>query len=277
MNAPIRLFFGIIVLAMLSNPVFAQTEDDYHPFLSDKFNIDVGLFWPKTNYVVRVDGSDPEEDIDLDEALNLDDYHTSPSVNFRWRFGKKWSLWAQGYSTSTTGEEVLKEDIEWEDLVFRAGTFIGGGIDVKVGRLFFGREFTRGLQHEFGLGIGLHYLELDTFIEGEALINDGSIQFERASVNAKFPLPNIGGWYMYSWSPKWIFQSRLDWLSASIGNYSGSMWDIQAGVNYQAFKNIGFGLYYKAFLLDVDVDKSDWHGKAKLNQAGPVLTLTATW
>ena len=82
---------------------------------------------------------------------------------------------------------------------------------------------------------------------------------------------------MYSWSPKWIFQSRLDWLSASVGNYSGSMWDIQAGVNYQAFKNIGFGLYYKAFLLDVDIDKDDWHGKAKLNQAGPVLTLTATW
>ena len=82
---------------------------------------------------------------------------------------------------------------------------------------------------------------------------------------------------MYSWSPKWMFQTRVDWLSASIGDYSGSMWDAQAGFNFQAFKNFGIGLYYKGFLLDVDIDKSNWHGNADLTQHGPLLTLTATW
>ena len=101
--------------------------------------------------------------------------------------------------------------------------------------------------------------------------------FHRASASAAFPLPNIGAWYMYSWSPKWMMQVRADWLSATIGDYSGNLWDGQVGINYQPFKNIGFGLYYKAFLLDVDVEKSDWRGKAELNQNGPLLTLTASW
>ena len=82
---------------------------------------------------------------------------------------------------------------------------------------------------------------------------------------------------MYSWSSKWMLQTRLDWLSASIGDYSGDLWDAQVGINYQAFKNIGFGFYYNVFELDVDIDKSDWHGSAEFNQKGPMFTLTATW
>jgi len=74
---------------------------------------------------------------------------------------------------------------------------------------------------------------------------------------------------MYSWSPKWLFQARLDWLSVSIGNYSGSLWNAQTGIHWQTFKNIGFGLYYNGFNLDLDVDKNDWRGKAEFTQRGP--------
>ena len=277
MKTIIRIVIAVTLLGSFSSTVTAQNDDDFHPFLSDRFNIDVGFFWPNINYGLRVDGSHPDEEIDFDQALNLDDYQTVASVNFRWRFGKKWSFWAQGWDTSSDGSVTLTSDVEWEDLIFKEGTFVGGGIDLDVVRLFFGREFSAGPQHEFGIGAGIHWMQLDTFIEGEALINDGSISFERAAVSAEFPLPNIGAWYMYSWSPKWVFQSRFDWLSATIGNYSGSMWDAQVGVNYEAFKNIGFGLYYKVFALNVDVDKSDWRGRLEVDQAGPVFTVTATW
>jgi len=82
---------------------------------------------------------------------------------------------------------------------------------------------------------------------------------------------------MYSWSPKWLLEACGDWLSVTIGDYSGSIWGGQLGVNYQAFKNIGFGFHYRAFLLDVDIDKSEWHGNAEFNQNGPLLSVTATW
>lgn len=264
-------------MAFMSGTVVAQAADDYHPFLSDKFNLEVGAFWPQINFTARADGSHPEEEIDFDEVFGVDDDQLSGSINFRWRFGKKWSFWGQYWGTNNSGEAVLKEDIEWEDIVFKAGTFAGAGVELDVVRAFFGREFNLGPEHEFGLGAGLHYLDLGTYIEGEIITQNTSTEFYRATASTAFPLPNIGAWYMYSWSPRWMLQTRVDWLSASIGDYSGSMWDFQAGVNFQAFKNIGFGLYYKGFVLDVDIDKNSWHGRAELNQWGPLLTVTATW
>jgi len=275
------ILFRLILISVLStlflNSATAQTSDDYHPFLSDRFNLEVGAFFPQIDFAARVDGSHPDDAFDFDEALNLDDNQSAASINFRWRFGKKWSFWGQAWTTNNSGKAVLEEDVEWEDVVFKQGTFAKGGVELDVVRAFFGREFNLGPQHELGVGLGLHWINLDTFLEGEIIINDSTTDFHSASASAAFPLPNIGAWYMYSWSPKWMLQARVDWLSATIGDYSGSMWDVQAGINYQAFKNIGFGIYYKGFLLDVDVDKSNWHGRADLTQHGPLLTVSATW
>jgi hypothetical protein len=277
MKVLVRIIILAIFLVSLASPVAAQTADDYHPFLSDKFNLGIGLYWPKIDLTLQVDGLAPEDDIDFDEILNLSEYTSSPAINFRWRFGEKWSLFGQYWSTSSDGKEVLTEDVSWDDVIFREGTFVGGGVGLDVVRAFVGRKFDLAPQHELGVGVGLHYMNLDTYLEGEILINDGGTDFHRASASAAFPLPNIGAWYMYSWSPKWVLVTHLDWLSASIGDYSGSLWDAEIGINYQAFKNVGFGLSYKAFVLDVDVDKDDWHGKVEFNQIGPALSVTATW
>jgi hypothetical protein len=269
---------GFLLLAVLCpGPVQAQSDGDHHPFLSDTFNLGVGLFWPEKSLTLRVDGTVPENDIDFEELLKLNDRETTGSLNFRWRFGEKWSLWGQYWSLSDNGSAVLEEDVEWEDVVFKQGTFANGGLDTTVGRLLFGRLFNSGPQHEFGLGIGVHWLEIGAFLEGQIVSSEDETEFHRESVSAKFPLPNIGGWYAYSWSPKWLVQARVDWLSASIGDYSGGLWNAQAGLNWAAFEHFGVGFYYNLFTLDLDVDKSDWHGKAQSTQHGPWLALTATW
>ena len=69
-----------LTATLFSNPVVAQAVEDYHPFLTDKFNIGVGLFWPKRSVNVGVDGTLPEKEFDFDETLGFDDYETSPSL-----------------------------------------------------------------------------------------------------------------------------------------------------------------------------------------------------
>jgi len=266
-----------LATCLFSSPAGAQSDDDFHPLLSDKFNIGIGVFYPKKSFKIRVDGSAPEEEIDFDETLGLDETEVTGSLTFRWRFGEKWSFWGQYWGTDDKGGAILEEDLEWEDVIFKAGTFAAGGAKLKIARVFFGRTFSAGPQHEFGLGAGFHWMSLDTFIEGQVITDSGDTEFAREAVSAEFPLPNIGGWYMYSWNPKWLFQARLDWLSADIGDYSGGLWNTQVGIHWQTFKNIGFGLYYNGFVLDVDVDKDDWRGKAEAKQHGPWLAITANW
>ncbi len=269
----------LICLLLSAGPRSAEAQDDdsYHPYLSDRFNIGLGYYYPKKSLTLRVDGSSTERDIDFDESLKLDETEATPNLTFRWRMGEKWSLWGQYWQVSSAAGAVLDEDVQWGDVVFQAGTFAKGGFDVDIARVFFGREFLQRPGHELGIGIGLHWMQLGAYLEGQILTNQGDTEFYRGSVDADIPLPNIGGWYMWSWSPKWVFLARIDWLSASIGDYSGGLWNANAGINWQFSKHFGVGLSYQTFTLNVDVDKSDWHGKAEADQHGPMLSLTASW
>ena len=106
---------------------------------------------------------------------------------------------------------------------------------------------------------GIHWIHIGAFIEGEIRIN-GNSAAARRSVSEETPLPNIGAWYMYSISPRWALRTRLDLLSASVGNYDGLLLSSSLGVNFQAFEHFGIGLKHNYFKLDIGIDKSNWRG-----------------
>ena len=119
--------------------------------LSDRFQLILGGFWPDKSLALSVNGSDPNEEIDFDESLRREDDELTFNGSFRWRFGEKWSLWAQYWEITDKGGYVLDEDVEWEDLVFKQGSFAETGLDMSVARLFFGRVFHSRPNQEFQL------------------------------------------------------------------------------------------------------------------------------
>jgi len=267
----------LVLLSLLPPGAFAQWDTDRHPKLTDRFLFSAGAFLPDKNLKIRVDGKLPTLDIDFDERLDLSSNETTASGELRWRFGEKWSVSGQYFNTDDSATAELTEDISWEDYVLKVGSNVGAGVEATVARLFFGREFSSGQRHEFGLGFGLHWLEIGAYLEGEFFLNEESTGFRRESVSADAPLPNIGGWYWYALSPRWLLTTRLDWLSASIGDYSGSLWNANAGITFQAWRNLGVSLTYQLFKLDVDINKSDWHGGADLTYNGPFLAVNVNW
>jgi hypothetical protein len=269
---------GLLALTLLiPNLVHAQDMGQRHPQLEDDFIFAAGAFLPNKTLKIRVDGSVPEQGVDFDEVVDLSSDQSTANASLRWRFGEKWSISGQYFKTDDAGSAELVEELHWEDYVLRVGSNVGAGVGSKVARLFFGREMSAGPRHELGLGAGLHWLEISAFVEGEFFINDESTGFRRESVSADAPLPNIGAWYWYALSPRWLITTRVDWLAASIGDYSGSLWNANAGINFQPWRNVGIGLSYQLFELDIDVDKSDWHGGADLTYHGPFLGLNVNW
>ena len=274
---------NIIQLAVLlafflsSMSSFAQDSGDYHPYFSRDFEVGAGAFFMNKSLEVRVDGSDPGDNIDFDEVAKLDNDDVSGAISFRWRFGEKWGFWAQAWDISDSVGGELTKDVKWEDVVFQKGTFARSGFDLKMARLFLGRKFFERPNQEFGLGIGAHWLDFEAFLEGQILTNMGDTEFYRGKVETEFPLPNIGAWYVWSWSPKWSLMARLDWLDVSIGDYSGGLWNSQAGVHWQVFNHVGVGFYYSGFILNADVKKSTWRGKFESDQHGPLIQISASW
>ena len=269
---------GIIFVCGM-NPLSAEEQGGIHPYLDQEFFVDLGMFFPDREVKLSVNGSvlGPGDQIDFDEELGLKRSDETFSLNFGWRFGEKWELGGQYFESSGRTQSVLTEDVEWKDVVFGAGTGVAVGQEFSVIRVFFARRFESSDENEFGIGAGLHWLELSAFIEGNVIINDGENIFRRESVSAAAPLPNIGVWFMHSFSPKWAFKSRLDWMSANVGEYNGTLINAAVGVNYQMFEHFGLGLNYNIFNLDIGVRKSGWKGSFETIYDGPYAYVSVYW
>jgi hypothetical protein len=279
MNKKLSMCLSALVLSSVSGALLAQ-EYDYHPYLSDAFTVSLGAMRSNNSFKVESDlGSDIGDEIDFDDTLDVSDHSTFLNGQIKWKFGstQKWSIAAQYFSNNAKGSAELAEDVEWDGLTFREGTFVDSGVKMSVARLFFGRSFVKNERNDFGIGVGIHALKMKAFIEGEVKIDDETTEFQRGAVDVSQPLPNIGAWYLFSPAKKWLLHGRIDWIGASIGDYDGHMWNTNIGVNYQAFRHIGFDLSWQYFNLNVNVDSDDWTGGADMTYSGPVLAITGNW
>ena len=274
MKTSFNVSAALLLLAM-SFPVTAQ--EDIHPELKAKYSLDVGVFYPERSMSFGAGVTAPDENsVDFGGQFGLDKKDELFEVDFQWRFGEKWSLAAQYFEASGERSAVLEEDLEWNDVVFSRNTNARASTDFTLYQLFFARSLTDGGKTDFGLGAGLHWLEIGAEIEGSILVNN-TVTFSRESVRASSPLPNIGAWYSYSLSPRWAIKARGDWFGASIDEYDGRLVNFQAGINFAWFKNGGIGVAYNFVELDVDVDNAVWNGSADLTYEGPFAFISVYW
>jgi hypothetical protein len=276
-----RLAALLLVLVPLTS--FAQDRASSHPYFDNKYFASVGLFKPDRKVRLGLDASvdipdpGPAMHVDFSETLDVESSDETFSAEIGWRFGEKWQLRGQYFQVDDKNRASLDEDVEWGDYVFNAGTSVGAGSDIQITRLFFGRTFWLTENREFGLGLGGHLLDLSAYVNGNATINGvdvGCVQ-ERASVTA--PLPNIGGWFMRSWSERWAARVRLDWLAADVGRYDGHIINASASVGYAIGDHFGMALAYNYFEIDLGIDDPDWRGSARSRYEGPYLSLTGYW
>jgi opacity protein-like surface antigen len=271
-----------LLLVSASGSILAQDQDyDFHPALSDNFVLGVGAFRSDSAFKISFsgDGASIPPDIDFGDSVGVDKTNILFNAQLRWKFGKKrkWSLSGQYFENDATGNATLTKDVEWGGLIFREGTFVEGGVDIAIARLFLGYSIVKKPQHDFGVGAGIHNLDISAFIGGEIRIDDETTGYQRADAGASQPLPNIGAWYNFSPAKRWLLHGRVDWISANIDVYDGTMWNFNAGVNFQAWRHVGFDLSYQYFNIDIGVDDGDWIGRADMRYSGPVVSMTFNW
>lgn len=274
-----RTLLLLIALSCLSTTVAQAADWERNPLLEDRFKLSLGVFVADVDSTLAINGSADIDgsDIDFSNDFGLKNDQSRLAGAFTWRFGEKWNVSLQYFDQDLSSTAVLDQDVSWGDFTLEAGSSVTAGTYNDIYRLFFGRKFHEGEKHEFGAGLGLHYMEIGAFAEGDFVFNGEPAELRREQVSAAAPLPNIGAWYYYAWSKRWGGHARLDWFSANIDEYSGSLVNAAAGVSFQASRHFAIGLDYYYFDLDVDVDSSTWVGSADLQRSGPFLHVTANW
>lgn len=268
------VFIFLFLFLTKNQNTFSQTSDvEKHPILTSKFQLGAGLYIPTRTVKLGIDGESENQEIEFDEALKFNKNEATPQFNFDWRFAKKWKVSLEYFDFKNSSKAVLQEDIEWEDYVLKEGSSVTGGINLALYRAYIGRVLSQGQKHEFGVGLGIHGLNLNPFIKGTIYLNDEVQEFDRLSVSSFAPLPNLALWYFYAPTPKWAFTARLDWFGLKVDNFSGALWDFGPSVRYQIIKNLGVSLDYRYFKVAANVDKTNWEGDFYMIFHGPTFTL----
>lgn len=249
-----------------------------HPLQSDPWVLSVGVFAANTSSKAELAKKNTTgTDIDFEDDLNFDDSDTLPAFLVNWRIANKHRVSFEYFTIGQDNKGQANRDFTWNGIDFNAGVKIKSNLDLDIGRLFYGYSLIKDDKKELGLGAGLHYLGVDTAIAGEGRINGIPVGKVKRGLDDWVVLPNLGVYGNYAFSPKWIVKGRVDWFSANIGDYDGTLWNTEAAVQYQMFKNVGVGLAYRYLSFDIAADKSSKSWAIDLDYNGPLLFVTANF
>lgn len=270
-----------LALALLvSVPVSSVADTGYqgiHPTMTSRFQITGGAFFAKTDPNFRLTGSEGiGTRVDLDD-LGIDDHVTTGFGSLLWRINDRWRLEGMYYGFNSDDATQAETRIDWGDLEFDVGARIRSKTETDVGRVFGGYSFLKNDRAELGAGIGLHYLRFKVKLSGEAFIDGERVLDASEQAKVSGVVPNIGFFGTYALNERWAIMGRVDWFSASVDNFDGSLWRTGASVVYQPFKYANFGVGYDYLDIDVDIDGKDWDGKIKADYYGPSVFVGLTF
>lgn len=268
----IKGLLTIFLSVFIISTSWAYERPGIHPLLSDDFSGSLGLFFTNIDSEIGIDG---RKKVDLEDDLGFDDQTDVFFGTFKWRFTESFHVSLE-YLEIDRGNQsfTLDNDVNWDDLHFSAGSNIKSDAKVSFARLFVGYSFMQSEQFELGAGLGVHLMDIDTKISGQATINGVFVSNAVRNKDTLAPLPNIGLFTAYAFSSKVIIKGRVDWLSADTGDYSGSLGSVVAEIQYQAFKNVGFGAGYHYLSTDIDIDTNSWSGNTNYTYYGPKIFMT---
>ena len=271
----------LLLASLLATKSYASDADAVHPWLTGKYTVEIGIFYPERTARLKADASiefnpDPTPLVDVGSQVTVSQSDSTFAAEFGWRFGRRWSMRMQYFDSVGSNSAVLDEDVHWEDLTFLAGTRATVGTEFELTRAVWDYTLDRSDNFDFGISAGFHWLHIRGFAEGLVETPDGP-SFRRDTVSVDAPLPNIGFVYVHSLSPRLAYRARLDWFSANIDPYDGIFVNASFGFNYKLSERIGLGINYNYISLDVGVDGDNWRGEVETTYDGLYTYIGVTW
>ncbi|BAO44921.1 hypothetical protein [Thiolapillus brandeum] len=273
-----KILLATFLFAVATSAVAGEYKG-IHPFLSDRFVVGLSGFWPSENVALAANGQNDEKgtDIDFDKVFGTDS-SIAPSIFLQWRLGERSKLNFNYIGIDSTSKATVNKTIEWDGVEYGVGAKVKADYGLDIYRLFYGYNFIRGDNKEFGAGVGLHAMNLYSSLSGAATVEGVPLPKVKRSADAWATLPNVGAYGSYAFSPKWLITGQVDWFSADIGDYDGSLWNAGVMLQYQFSKHVGISAGYRYFEIDLNIDKKgDWQGSADYQFNGPTLSVTASF
>lgn len=266
------VFVSTVFLASLGT--FAQAGDDF-AYRAQKFTIDIGGFLTSVNTHADLDSVayGRGTSVDFEKDLGLKDNPLTWRLDFGWRMTNRQLLVFSYYQINRSSTKTLASDINWGDYTLYAGTGATATWDSTFYQLYYRFAFVQGAKGEFGGSVGVSYLQQDAELKGYGTIRyQGGTHdyYIKKSNTLHAPIPCIGLYGLYQFTPKFTMQGDVDYLKVNISGVDGSYTDARLTFNYYPWAGCGFGLGWLYNKYDVTANKDSWRGGFTYDFNGPV-------
>jgi hypothetical protein len=276
-----RLLLAGVVLAAGANGAQAQTPAE--SLLNNPFVFNLGGYIVTTDVKAHLNGSSSTNpDVDFDHTFGKDTNATRIRADALWRIAPRHHLRFMYFDNTSDRNRVIDEDIHWGDYTFHAGADVDSRTKFTIFELAYEYAFMKAPAYEINGSVGVHYMKFSQQLSGTATFTDANGVVSAATFTSKdasvpVPLPVIGVRAAWAFAPQWVLEGQGQVFKADIGDYSGHVTDLRAGVTWMFNKNFGAGLGYNRFWTTVDTTKSNFNGSLRLGYSGAQLFVTGSF
>jgi opacity protein-like surface antigen len=263
MKAKLCVISGIILLA--SHLFVADaTAQSGNPALNESVTLRLGPLWANFDATVKAYGQDLEEDDSIDTS-DMDF-----AISGMWRITSRLQLEAAYSGINKESSDFLDADINLGSMTVPAGLEIDSKFESQVLRLSLGYAFLRDESTEFGVDLSVNYT---TVKQSFGATEPGTQEIKVTPFDVSEPLPTVGLFFNYAFSPEWYLRSNVGVFAFDIGDIDGTIFDFSGGVEYRPWQHVGLGLSYIYTSADLTITDDNAKTDIEYDYNGPIFYL----
>jgi len=254
-----KIVFGILIL-LFAFPNIIMAQEESHDSTSitsdlpwDKFSFTFGGFLAdlSSSAIIGSNQIGLGVSIKLEDALGLDVSGFIIRSNAMYRFGNNNRHAARieyfGFKLKVT--KTLGSDLEFGDTIIPIGTEVSSIYNLQIIKASYEYSFLQDERVNFGASFGLYIMPITLKIESTSKISENT-QFVA-------PLPVIGLRSDLLLAPKLFMRQSAEFLYLKIGDFKGTIMDININIEYNIWNHIGLGAGFNYYLLSIEADGKD--------------------
>jgi hypothetical protein len=247
----------LLTLVLRADMVLAQGETAEQHETWRRFDASVGGFLNSVDSNVMLGAEGVGVHIDVEDLLGLDSRTTVFRATGSWRYteNRRHKLDLSWFAVRRSTDHVIDRNIELGDTLFLEGTHLGSSFDLDIFKLGYSYSFFQDDRIDLALSAGLFIMPIGF----EAQVTQDSTRSVRSS-DITAPLPVFGFRTDTALTAEWYLRSGFEVFYLEVGAFKGAITDLMAAVEYTPYENLGFGLGFESFGMNVEAQGEDYPG-----------------
>ncbi len=232
--------------------------------ITDRFYVRGTLLSSHLTTTMRIDSSAgmPGTTVSAEDDLGLRSHVKQGEMEAMFRLRERNRVRLNYYESDRSATTALTRPINFGDQSFLVSDVATSSLDWRMFALTYSYSVLHRDRFELGAGVGVY------LVQGEARGQVPARELsQEVSGVAAFPTLELDGTWRIS--SRFALTARGQYLSATVNNFSGSLGDYHADLQYRWRPNFAIALGYSSLKVSLDVQGGSFPGFLALSVRGP--------